>query len=128
MRVEGYGSWHNRGYWAGDDYLGLGPSAFSTIGLQRSQNITDYRRYTDAILRGESVVASIENLTDEMKRAERIALGLRTRRGIPSNELNQWPNEIREFRELGLLHEVGGNHVLTRRGKLVADTVAEAFI
>lgn len=125
---DGYASWHNRGYWAGEDYLGLGPGAFSTVGLNRYQNVADYRRYSDAILRGESVVSSIENLTAEMKRAEQIVLGLRTGRGIPSIELNRWPNEIREFRKLGLLREVGGNHVLTRRGKLVADTVAEAFV
>src|SRR5438046_9141927 len=34
----GFASAHNRGYWAGDDYLGIGPSAFSTGGLRRSQN------------------------------------------------------------------------------------------
>src|SRR5947207_363140 len=31
----GYESAHNRGYWAGYDYLGIGPSAFSTVGMQR---------------------------------------------------------------------------------------------
>jgi oxygen-independent coproporphyrinogen-3 oxidase len=43
-------------------------------------------------------------------------------------ELNQWPDERREFEELGLLREVEGNCVLTQRGKLLADSVAEAFI
>src|SRR5204863_356144 len=27
----GFESAHNRGYWAGDDYVGIGPSAFSTV-------------------------------------------------------------------------------------------------
>ena len=58
-----------------------------------------------------------------MKRGERIALSLRTVRGIPAAELNQWPNERREFEELGLMREVEGNCVLTRRGKLLADSV-----
>jgi oxygen-independent coproporphyrinogen-3 oxidase len=63
-----------------------------------------------------------------MKRGERIALSLRTRRGIPSAELQHRPNECREFEELGLLREVNGNFVLTPRGKLLADSVAEAFL
>src|SRR5664279_1138989 len=125
---DGYASSHNRGYWAGEDYLGIGPSAFSTVGLERCQNISDYRRYSDLVLAGASPTSSTEALTAEIKRGERIALSLRTVRGIPSVELNPWPDERREFEELGLLREVEGNCVLTRRGKLLADSVAEAFI
>jgi oxygen-independent coproporphyrinogen-3 oxidase len=124
----GYASSHNRGYWAGEDYLGIGPSAFSTIGLERYQNVSDYRRYSDLVLASGSPISSTEALTAKIKRGERIALSLRTVRGIPSVELNQWPNERREFEELGLLREVEGNCVLTQRGKLLADSVAEAFI
>ena len=63
-----------------------------------------------------------------MKRGERIALALRTGNGIPSDELESWPNETREFVGLGLLREANGSFVLTPRGKLLADSVAEAFI
>jgi oxygen-independent coproporphyrinogen-3 oxidase len=124
----GFASAHNRGYWAGDDYLGIGPSAFSTVGPQRFQNVCDYRAYSDRVLSGESAVASTEILTPEMKRAERIALALRTRDGISSSELKSWPTESREFIDLGLLREVNGNFILTARGKLLADSVAEAFV
>jgi oxygen-independent coproporphyrinogen-3 oxidase len=124
----GYASVHNRAYWAGEDYVGIGPSAFSTLGLQRSQNVADYRIYADRILAGDSAVSSTEFLTDEMKRGERIALSLRTGRGVVSAELKRWPNECREFEELGLLCEVDGNFVLTPQGKLLADSVAEAFL
>ena len=111
-----------------EDYLGIGPSAFSTVGLERYQNVADYRTYSDLVLAGCSPISSTEALTAEMKRGERIALSLRTVRGIPAGELNQWPNERREFEELGLLREVEGNCVLTRRGKLLADAVAGAFM
>ena len=124
----GYASAHNRGYWAGEDYLGIGPSAFSTIGLERYQNISDYRKYLDLVLTGSSPISSTEALTVGIKRGERIALSLRTVRGIPSVELSQWPNERREFEELGLMKEVAGNCVRTRRGKLLADSVAAAFV
>jgi oxygen-independent coproporphyrinogen-3 oxidase len=125
---SGYASLHNRAYWVGEDYLGIGPSAFSTRGLERRQNVADYRVYADRVLAGESAIGSTELLTEEMKRGERIALSLRTRRGIPSAELQHRPNECREFEELGLLREVNGNFVLTPRGKLLADSVAEAFL
>lgn len=124
----GFASAHNRGYWAGRDYLGIGPSAFSTVGFQRWQNVPDYRAYADRIVVGRSPVEAIESLTPEMKRTERIALALRTREGISSQELQSWPNEHREFIELGLLRELNGQFILTQRGKLLADSVAEAFV
>jgi oxygen-independent coproporphyrinogen-3 oxidase len=125
---DGFASAHNRGYWAGEDYLGIGPSAFSTVGLERVQNVSDYRGYSDRVLAGGSAVSSTEILTPQMKRGERIALSLRTPRGIPTAELAQWPEERREFEELGLLKEADGNFVLTRQGKLLADSVAAAFV
>jgi oxygen-independent coproporphyrinogen-3 oxidase len=124
----GYASAHNRGYWAGEDYLGIGPSAFSTVGFERTQNISDYRIYSDRTLADVSAISSNEILTPEMKRGERIALSLRTRHGIPCAELSRWPNESREFLDLGLMRESDGNFVLTPRGKLLADSVAEAFV
>ena len=124
----GFASVHNRGYWAGDDYLGIGPSAFSTVALERWQNVCDYRAYSDRVLSGASAIASTEILTPEMKRAEKIALSLRTGNGIPASELSQWSTESREFVDLGLLREVDGRFILTPRGKLLADSVAEAFV
>ena len=126
--LPNFESAHNRGYWAGDDYLGIGPSAFSTVGADRWQNVCDYRAYADAVLTGASAVGSTETLTPGMKRTERIALALRTRDGIPVRELEGSQTESDEFLKLGLLTETDGNFVLTRRGKLLADSVAEAFI
>src|SRR5436305_642095 len=83
----GFRSAHNRAYWSGADYLGIGPSAFSTIGMKRWQNVPDFRRYGEKISSGESVIGSVENLTPEMKRAERIALSLRTIDGAPAHLL-----------------------------------------
>ena len=124
----GFASAHNCGYWAGDDYLGVGPSAFSTVGMKRWQNVCDYRGYADRILASSSAVETTETLTPEMKRTERIALALRTREGIPARELGPWPNESNEFVTLGLLRKQNGSFVLTPRGKLLADSVAEAFV
>jgi oxygen-independent coproporphyrinogen III oxidase len=124
----GFRSAHNRSYWSGADYLGVGPSAFSTVGMSRWQNVSDFRRYADAVLSGRSTINSVEQLTPEMKRAERIALGLRTIEGAPSKLLEPFPDETREFVRLGLLEEARGSFLLTRAGKSLADSVAEAFV
>jgi putative oxygen-independent coproporphyrinogen III oxidase len=124
----GLSSLHNRAYWAGEDYLGIGPSAFSTRGLQRWQNIADYREYTARIFQDQSTIVSTENLTSTMKRSEKIALSLRTREGVSGHLLDNWPNETGEFIARGLLRRSNGNFVLTRAGRLLADSVAEAFL
>jgi oxygen-independent coproporphyrinogen-3 oxidase len=124
----GFESAHNRGYWAGHDYLGIGPSAFSTVGFERWQNVCDYRAYADRVLGGTSPIASTEILTPEMKRTERIALALRTRDGISEEELDPSLQQRQEFLDLGLLRESNGQFVLTSRGKLLADSVAEGLM
>jgi coproporphyrinogen III oxidase-like Fe-S oxidoreductase len=61
-----------------------------------------------------------------MKRTERIALSLRAHEGVAASELKH--RETEEFISLGLLRESGGNVMLTRKGKELADSVAEAFL
>src|SRR5258705_5255998 len=78
----GFESVHNRAYWLGKDYLGIGPSAVSTIGMQRWQNGCDYRAYIDRVFSGQSTRTTSDNLTNAMKRTERTSLGLRQRAGI----------------------------------------------
>jgi len=124
----GFESVHNRAYWLGKDYLGIGPSAVSTIGMQRWQNVCDYRAYIDRALSGESTRTTSEKLTHEMKRTERIALGLRTRDGVSASDLKSFAQQARELIVLELLRESNGNFVLTQKGKALADSVAEAFL
>ena len=124
----GFSSAHNRAYWSGEAYLGIGPSAFSTVGMRRWQNVADYRAYADRTLLGQSPIAATENLTTEMKRTERIALCLRTRDGISAMELQGFARETDEFIMLGLLRESNGRFLLTQKGKSLADSVAAAFL
>jgi oxygen-independent coproporphyrinogen-3 oxidase len=124
----GYESVQNRAYWAGADYLGIGPSAFSTVGAKRWQNVCDYRAYSDRVLTDGSPIVSTEALTAQAKRAEQIALGLRTRDGVPAEWLASSAAGYSEFVALGLLQRNGSHLVLTAKGKLLADSVAEAFV
>ena len=124
----GFESVHNRAYWSGQDYLGIGPSAVSTVGLRRWQNISDYRVYADRLLAGESASTGDEVLTPQMKRSEAVALSLRTNWGVPVEWVNDWPNEVEEFVRLGLMLPKAERYILTRKGRFLADSVAEAFI
>lgn len=123
-----FASAHNRAYWSGHDYLGIGPSAFSTVGLQRWQNVADYRAYADRILSEQSPTGSTEILTNKIKRAEKVALSLRTRDGVAISSVRNRRDKVAEFMALGLLRQSNRNFVLTRKGKSLADSVAEAFI
>jgi oxygen-independent coproporphyrinogen-3 oxidase len=122
----GFRSEHNRAYWRGADYIGIGPSAFSTHGLGRWQNIADHNEYARRLLANESPVASIENLTPAMKRTEHIALGLRTREGIGADTIDQ--NQAAELISDGLLSRQANRFALTRAGKLLADSIAENLL
>jgi oxygen-independent coproporphyrinogen-3 oxidase len=119
---------HNRAYWLGKDYVGIGPSAVSTIGMQRWQNVCDYRAYIDRALAGQSPRELSENLTDQMKRTERIALSLRTRDGVSARELKDFATETDELVALGLLRESNGNFTLTLKGKALTDSITEALL
>ncbi|MFN2540983.1 MAG: radical SAM family heme chaperone HemW [Chthoniobacterales bacterium] len=125
---RGSESLHNRAYWSGEDYLGIGPSAFSTIEMRRWQNVCDYRAYAERVCSDQSAIGSVENLTREMKRCERIALGLRTREGVQAELLAERSDQVNELVGLGLLQALNGNFVVTPAGKLVADSVAEALV
>jgi oxygen-independent coproporphyrinogen-3 oxidase len=124
----GFSSQHNRAYWSGKDYLGIGPSAFSTVGMERWQNIADYREYAGRVFDCRSCIDTTEDLTPEMKRAETIALSLRTNSGVSAATLEPFMKQAREFVELGLLRQSNGSFILTAAGKSVADSVAEAFV
>jgi oxygen-independent coproporphyrinogen III oxidase len=118
----GFRSEHNRAYWRGADYIGIGPSAFSTRGFERWQNIADHNEYARRLFANESPITSIEKLTPAMKRIEHIALGLRTSEGIVVDTIDQ--NQAEELISDGLLARQANRFALTRAGKLLADSVA----
>jgi oxygen-independent coproporphyrinogen III oxidase len=122
----GFRSEHNQAYWRGADYAGLGPSAFSTRGFERRQNVADHHEYARRLFANESPIASVERLTPEMKRTERIALGLRTREGITPDMISI--NRTDTLSRAGLLRYNTSRVSLTRSGKLLADSIAEELL
>jgi oxygen-independent coproporphyrinogen-3 oxidase len=119
---------HNRAYWLGADYLGFGPGAFSTVGLSRWENIRDTAGYTSRMLAGADVRGFTEELSPRMRAGEVAAFQIRTAEGVPRGELAPWSDAVAEFERIELLDEFAGRLRLTRRGRMLADSVAEAFV
>ena len=124
----GHESQHNRAYWIGADYLGFGPSAFSTIGCERWENVRDTAAYTQRVLAGESAGAFREQLTPSQRAGEIAAFRMRTAEGMSRTELAPWAATMEKLEKLGLLEAAGDNLRLTRRGRMLADSVGEALV
>lgn len=75
-------SGHNRTYWTGRPYLGLGNGAHSYLPPVRRWNLRDWEAYRSAVRRGESPVAGEETPGPAGRRIERIWLRLRSDRGL----------------------------------------------
>lgn len=114
---------HNLAYWVGHDYLGLGPSAFSTVGESRWKSVSNTAEYIRRVEAGEETADFRESLDSEIRRSEHIAFSLRTNRGVETRLLpaDRTASLLRE----GLLHQSADRSFLTRRGRMVADAVAE---
>ena len=126
--LAGRESLHNSAYWAGKDYLGLGPSAFSTVGSQRWRNIRETGIYSESTLAGKTAVDFEEEVTEGLKSKERAAFGMRTLRGVAMEDATPWDDELRDMESKGLVTGSEGRWILTPRGRLLADTVAEVFV
>lgn len=125
----GHRSVHNAGYWFGRDYLGLGPSATSTQGRTRWKNLPDTERYIHAIQSGILPQSEAELLTDEQHHMERVALELRTDRGVAMQRLHSVPPAVLAgLLEEGLAITQAEQLILTRAGKPLVDSIAEALL
>jgi len=113
---------HNLAYWRGADYIGLGPSAFSTRGDARWRNVADTSEYIRRIEGALDPHDFSEALDPAIRRAERVAFSLRTTDGIP--ELDVLPAQADAMEAAGLLVRSGARLHLTRKGKLLADAAA----
>jgi oxygen-independent coproporphyrinogen-3 oxidase len=125
----GHRSAHNRSYWRGADYLGLGPSAVSTHRRVRWKNMADTAGYMRLVGEGRVPIVESEELDDRKWLMERIALELRTAEGLPLERV--MPSQARELRticEEGFGEVAGDALTLTRNGKALCDRIAEMLI
>ena len=128
-----YFSKHNTSYWLGKKYLGIGPSAHSFNGKQRSWNIANNAKYIKSI-NNKTLPLEFEELSINNRFNEYIMTGLRTIWGVDLNKIEQdfgktYLNELNKnsqsFIEKGLLEITSENKlVTTNKGKFLADGIA----
>jgi oxygen-independent coproporphyrinogen III oxidase len=68
---------HNLAYWHGRDYVGIGIGAVSTVHGQRWRNTPRLPVYVTALGRGARPPREVEELPLDVRRRERVMLGLR---------------------------------------------------
>ncbi len=126
---SGRRSSHNQGYWRGEDYLGLGPSAVSTLGDVRSKNIADTAAYITRIQAIGHAMVESETLDSEARRLERVALGLRTSEGIALDLLTtEGRMRAATLVEEGLARIAGGRVILIHHGRALVDPIVAELV
>lgn len=118
----GHASRHNRAYWTGASYLGLGNGAHSYAPPVRRWNVRSWEGYVAALEEGRSPEESREVVDAGARRLERLWLALRTSEGLPTEGLP--PASVRlvdSWRERGLADAADDAVRLTAEGWLLLD-------
>lgn len=132
-----YFSKHNTSYWFGKKYLGIGPSAHSYNGFERSWNVSNNTKYINALLADE-LPSEKEQLSEINRFNEYIMTGLRTIWGVSFQKIEKefgamYLQELKKNAERhiksGLLEVElrtfsGKVLVTTKKGKFLADGIA----
>ena len=128
---------HNLGYWHGDGYVGLGPSAASHVEGHRFRNEPHLGRWEAAVQGGRLAIIEAEQLSPREREGELAWLNLRTtagidvrdfrhRTGVDARERLRKP--LDEMVDAGLVEDVGSHLRLTERGWPVADGISAEFL
>jgi oxygen-independent coproporphyrinogen-3 oxidase len=121
---------HNLGIWRGDDYLGIGIGAVSTVAGRRWRNAPSLPRYLAALERGERPVREVEELPQTVRDTERLMLGLRLDEPLPLDGLDQAVDagELARLVELGLVRSERRGLSLTPRGRALGGGVTARLL
>ena len=130
----GYECRHNIRYWHVLPYLGLGPSAQSSLGHARFGNMADLESYADSLKRGTLPLDEVTSLSPDRVDRERMVWGLRMLSGVPvrmkaTEQKTALLQTICQLVEQGLVQvEKQGRVRLTDLGLRFVDTVAVALL
>ncbi len=133
--LPGMESKHNKSYWEGKPYLGIGPSAHSYKSNARSWNISNNARYMQSI-KENKIPEETEVLSNQQQLNEYIMTGLRTSEGIEKKKISdQWGDdaysalnsEIAAYIHSGKIIETNTSWKLSEEGKFLADGIAASL-
>jgi oxygen-independent coproporphyrinogen-3 oxidase len=115
---------HNSKIWQGEEYIGFGPSAVSTVHGIRRYNPEGLTAYMQMVASGRPACKE-EVMSSPMAKWEQSMLGLRTRRGIDWRdvELQMDMNIVSRLEKAGFLEVSHGRLRLTPQGMLVSNEV-----
>jgi oxygen-independent coproporphyrinogen III oxidase len=121
---------HNLAYWLGRDYLGLGLGAVSTAAGMRWQTTKRLAVYLGALGRGELPPRELEPLDDEVRRRERLMLGLRLDEPLLLGGVAEAidPAALERLERLGLVAGDGATLSLTDRGRFLGGAVTAELL
>ncbi|BDG09492.1 coproporphyrinogen-III oxidase family protein [Anaeromyxobacter paludicola] len=125
---------HNRLYWVGESYLGLGAGAVGALlrpgqGGVRWSNHRGPETYLAAVEAGRAPSAEEEPLDPAAVERERLMLGLRLREGVPLSLVPEARRRELEPLRRGRLAVLGGGRVrLTSRGLDLHSAIAERLL
>ncbi len=121
----GHRARHNSAYWRRAPFIGLGPSAHSAAGRERSWNVRDWAAYQRLLLAGEPVVEAREVLDPAAVALEELYLGLRTTDGLDARRV---PARLREdWEREGWAAPASGRVRLTSEGWLRLDALVPSI-
>ncbi len=118
---------HNRRYWQGEDYLGLGPSAQSYMAGCRFGKVPNLEQYCRSLEQRELPIVERELLSILQQNKERVVFGLRLLEGVPLDwvETNKrdpaWAASFTSFLEDEYLVKTPKRVALTSKGRQFAD-------
>jgi oxygen-independent coproporphyrinogen III oxidase len=133
----GHACVHNLNTWRMHEWIGLGPSAASQQAGVRGGNVADLDRWHAQIADGIRVTEDRVQLTPALLAEDALIFGVRMNAGVNLGELRQrfpqapWEAvdiEIARLVEAEVAHVSAGCLSLTRRGRLIADTVGAEFM
>ncbi|WP_299065706.1 radical SAM family heme chaperone HemW [uncultured Polaribacter sp.] len=129
---ESYFSKNNSSYWLGKSYLGIGPSAHSFNGKERSWNVRNNSNYIKSILEDKLPIER-ETLSVTDRYNEYVMTGLRTVWGVSllkinkdfgDDYLNYLEKLSKKFIIEDLLYIENETLKTTQKGKFLADGIA----
>jgi len=126
---------HNMLYWSGVPYMGLGPSAHSFNGKQRSWNPSSLKQYMEGVELGDEI-GEVEQLTDRERYHDYLISSLRTSRGADPAHVEKahgtdyrshLESEARTFLKDGSMSIESGRLVISPKKWLITDHILRAL-